>query len=144
MGMYTFKCKECDFEDIEIMSYDKIDAFVSSTSCSCGGDIYRQILAPNISSRNHDTTGVHNTRGYFSQAFGRYFHNQYAMYEYAEQNGYKRVTAEEADEAMFAQAGRLQAQDDFNQTYVDNLKAAGGDKIQAAAKTFVPKHMQDK
>ena len=50
----------------------------------------------------------------------------------------------EADAALGQQYENLKKQDETSKTWQENLKAAGGDKIQAAAKTFVPKNMQDK
>ena len=66
------------------------------------------------------------------------------MHEYAEQNGYRQVSEAEADEALHNQYESLKKQDDVADTWTENLKAAGGDKVQAAAKTFVSKDMQDK
>jgi hypothetical protein len=50
----------------------------------------------------------------------------------------------EADDALGGQYNNLQKQDEVGKTYSENLKKAKGDKVEAAAKTFVPQNMQDK
>jgi hypothetical protein len=66
------------------------------------------------------------------------------MHEWAENNGYRSVTQAQADEALDKQYEELKKQDAVGEAWKDNLKKAGGDKIEAAAKTFVSKDMQDK
>ena len=97
-----------------------------------------------IAGSSLDTHGVHNSNGYYSQSFNRYFKNKNTMHKWAEENGYRSVSQSEADSALHAQYEQLKKQDDTNKKWSENLKAAGGDKIEAAAKTFVPKNMQDK
>ena len=142
MGLYKFSCKNCGHTDEEIMSYEEIDTFLNSMSCSCGGELTRDISIPRLSLQSQDNQCVHNSNGYYSQAFGRYFKNQMHMYDWAERNGYVRVTEEQADAAIYGQADALTAQDKIAQDWTDNLKQSGGDKVQAAIKTFVPKNLQ--
>jgi len=66
------------------------------------------------------------------------------MHAWAEQNGYKSVSQAQADEVLDQQYEELKKQDSVGEKWTDNLKKAGGDKIEAAAKTFVSKDMQDK
>jgi len=66
------------------------------------------------------------------------------MHAWAEQNGYKSVSQAQADEALDQQYEKLKEKDNTSKKWSDNLKKAGGDKIEAAAKTFVSKDMQDK
>ena len=167
MGFYKVKCKKCDeqwevmvpYTDLEGMVCGQKDYYgrpvqwrgdtkeetVENTE-GCGNLVERIVeLKPfAIAGASLDTHGVHNVNGYYSHAFGRYFKNEYAKEEYAERNGFKKVTQDQCDEKMFSQAKKLQAKDDVSKKWTENLKAAGGDKIEAAAKTFVPKNMQDK
>ena len=167
MGFYKVKCKKCDeqwevmvpYEQLEGMTCGQRDYYgrplqwrgdtreetIENTE-GCGNVVERILeLKPfAIAGASLDTHGVHNVNGYYSHAFGRYFKNEYAKEEYAERNGFKKVTQAQCDEKMHSQAQKLQAKDDISKKWTENLKAAGGDKIEAAAKTFVPKNMQDK
>jgi len=111
------------------------------------GNVMERVYVPitfAIMGKGLHANGVHNSQGHYSQAFGRYFEDKRAMHEYAEANGYRSVSQSEADSALSAQADRLREKDEKAKQWSDNLKAAGGDKVQAAAKTFVSKDMQDK
>ena len=167
MGFYKVKCKKCDeqwevmvpYTDLEGMTCGQKDYYgrpiqwrgdtkeetVENTE-GCGNLVERIVeLKPfAIAGASLDTGRVHNVNGYYSHAFGRYFKNEYAKEEYAERNGFRKVTQDQCDEKMHEQAKKLQAKDDVSKKWTENLKAAGGDKIEAAAKTFVPKNMQDK
>jgi hypothetical protein len=169
MGFYTVHCKKCDqemkvmckYEDLETLTCgardywdrpmlwiedgDEKDKLVDE---GCG-NIVERIWKPQeavfaIAGSSLDTHGVHNVNGYYSPSFGRYFKNKHKMHEWAENNGWKSVSASEADNALGQQYEDIKKQDKINQTYADNLKEHKGDKVAAAAKTFVPKNMQDK
>lgn len=165
MGFYSFYCKKCDHEVEGMCHHDELDKQVcgdvdyygrpkfwfndkdcTSLEEGCGNTMERvwKPLSFSISGKSLDTHGVTNVNGHYSTAFGRYFKNKYAMHEYAEQNGYRHVSQAEADEALDKQYEDLKKQDNLSDTWTENLKAAGGDKVQAAAKTFVSKDMQDK
>jgi len=165
MGFYSFYCKKCDHEvegmchsdefnnqicgDVDYWGrpkfwFDDKDCTPITQGC---GNLMERIWKPmsfNISGKSLDTHGVDGVNGHYSQAFGRYFKNEYAKHEWAEQNGYRSVSQSEADTALGEQYERLKKKDELSDKWSENLKAAGGDKIQAAAKTFVPKDMQDK
>ena len=164
MGFYKVECKKCQKEWQVMCSFDDLatmecgardywdrpmqfnDADGTENSEGCGNIMERvyQPMTFSIMGKGLHQNGVHNSRGHYSQAFGRYFEDKRAMYEYAEANGYRSVSQSEADTALAAQADRLREKDKLAEKWTDNLKAAGGDKVQAAAKTFVSKDMQDK
>jgi hypothetical protein len=164
MGFYKVGCKKCQREWEVLCSFDDLEEMICGQTDYYGrpmqfnpkteeensegcGNLIEQIYVPPsfaIMGKGLHANGVHNSRGHYSQAFGRYFEDKRAMHEYAEANGYRSVSASEADQAMEAQADRLRAKDKLSEQWTDNLKAAGGDKIEAAAKTFVSKDMQDK
>ena len=165
MGFYKVHCKKCD-ETWEVMcSHEQLEELCCGdkdywgrpmmfdpddpdkvNSEGCGNPVKRvwQPMSFHISAKGMDTHGVDGVNGHYSQAFGRHFRNEYHKHEWAEQNGWKSVSKEEADSALGQQYEDLKKKDKVSETWTENLKAAGGDKIQAAAKTFVPKHMQDK
>ena len=58
--------------------------------------------------------------------------------------GPSKTDTDQADEVLDQQYEELKKQDGVGEKWTDNLKKAGGDKIEAAAKTFVSKDMQDK
>lgn len=164
MGFYKVHCKKCDktwetlcsFEELETMEcgatdyYGRPKQFNPDTdeenAEGCGNLIERvwQPMSFHIAAKGMDTHGVDGVNGHYSHAFGRHFRNEYAKHEWAEANGWKSVSQSEADNALGQQYEDLKKKDELADTWSDNLKAAGGDKVQAAAKTFVPKHMQDK
>ena len=166
MAFYKVYCKKCD-EKWEVMcNYDKLATlhcgekdhwdrpmlFNSDTDEEqkegCGNLVERkwnpQDCVFSIAGSSMDTHGVHNVNGYYSQSFNRYFKNKNTMHSWAEENGYRSVSQSEADSALHAQYESLKKQDNTADKWTENLKKAGGDKIEAAAKTFVPKNMQDK
>mgnify|MGYP003151073108 FL=1 len=166
MGFYKVHCKKCQ-KDWEVMcNYDALetltcghvdhwgrkmlfDSDTDETQVEGCGNLVERIWDPKgavfaIAGSSMDTHGVHNVNGYYSQSFNRYFKNKNTMHKWAEENGYKSVSASEADSALHAQYERLKKKDETAEKWTENLKAAGGDKIEAAAKTFVPKNMQDK
>tara|TARA_A100001515_G_C4577598_1_gene211937 strand:+ start:797 stop:1300 length:504 start_codon:yes stop_codon:yes gene_type:complete len=167
MGFYKVHCKKCQ-EEWEVMcSFEKLEDLTCGekdywgrpmmfdpdntdrvNTEGCGNPVER-IWRPQeavfaISGKSLDTHGVHNSNGYYSTSFGRYFKNKHTMHEWAEQNGYRSVSQAQADEALDKQYEELKKQDAVGEAWKDNLKKAGGDKIEAAAKTFVSKDMQDK
>jgi len=166
MGFYKVKCKKCDeqwevmvpYTDLEgmvcggtdyygrpVQWRDTEDGSIENTE-GCGNLVERIVeLKPfAIAGSSLDTHGVDNVNGYWSPSFGRYFKNKHACYAHAEANGYRPVSQKEADDALGGQYNNLQKQDKVGQTYSENLKKAKGDKVEAAAKTFVPANMQDK
>lgn len=165
MGFYKFHCKKCNHEVEGMCNADEFDDQIcgdvdyygrpkfwfDDKDCTplkegCGNTMERvwQPISFHIAAKGMDTHGVHNINGHYSQAFGRYFKNEYAKEEWAEQNGYKKVSESEADARLGQQYEDLKKQDKVADTWTDNLKASGGDKVAAAAKTFVPTNMQDK
>jgi hypothetical protein len=166
MAFYKVHCKKCDQEWEVMCSFEKLeeltcgqedywgrkmffDPETDTTQVEGCGNPVERIWRPSeavfaISGKSLDTHGVHNSNGYWSQSFGRYFKNKSTMHEWAENNGYRSVTQAQADEALDKQYEELKKQDDVGEAWKNNLKKAGGDKIEAAAKTFVSKDMQDK
>jgi hypothetical protein len=165
MGFYKVHCKKCD-ETWEVMcNHEQLEELccgdkdywgrpmmfdpnnpdkVNTEGC---GNVVERIWEPmtfHIAAKGMDTHGVDSVNGHYSHAFGRHFRNEYHKHEWAEANGWKEVSESEADAALGQQYENLKKQDETSKTWQENLKAAGGDKIQAAAKTFVPKNMQDK
>ena len=164
MGFYKVHCKKCQ-EDWEVMcNYDQLETLVcvqkdywdrpmmfnpdtSENQKEGCGNLVERVWVPGvfaIAGSYLDTHGVHNSNGYWSQSFGRYFKNKNTMHAWAEQNGYKSVSQAQADEVLDQQYEELKKQDSVGEKWTDNLKNAGGDKIEAAAKTFVSKDMQYK
>lgn len=164
MGFYKVHCKKCQ-EDWEVMcNFDQLEELVCGAKDywdrpmmfnpdtdevkaeGCGNPVER-VWVPgtfSIAGSSMDTHGVHNVNGYWSQSFGRYFKNKNTMHSWAEENGYRSVSQSHADEVLDQQYEELKKQDTVGEKWTDNLKKAGGDKIEAAAKTFVSKDMQDK
>ena len=166
MGFYKVHCKKCQTHWEVMCSFDKLAELTCGAKDYWGrpmlfnsdtdenqeegcGNLVERIWKPSeavfsIAGSSLDAHGVHNSNGYWSQSFGRYFKNKNTMHSWAEENGYRSVSQAQADEALDAQYEQLKKQDAVGQKWTDNLKKAGGDKIEAAAKTFVSKDMQDK
>ena len=163
MAFYKVESKKCQTEWEVLCSYDDLEEMIcgqtdyydrpmqfnpkddTENSEGCGNLVEQVYVPPSfaIMGKGLHANGVHNSQGHYSTAFGRYFEDKRAMYEYAESNGYKEVSQSVADQHIYEQAERLTAQDKVGEEWTKNLKEAGGDKIAAAAKTFVSKDMQD-
>lgn len=166
MAFYKVHCKKCDQEWEVMCSFEKLQELTcghedywgrkmffnpetdETQAEGCGNPVER-VWRPSeavftIAGSSMDTHGVTNVNGYWSPSFGRYFKNKNTMHSWAEQNGYKSVSQAQADEALDQQYEKLKEKDNTSKKWSDNLKKAGGDKIEAAAKTFVSKDMQDK
>jgi len=166
MGFYKVHCKKCQQEWEVMCSYEKLEELTcghedhwgrkmlfnpdtDETQVEGCGNLVERVWRPQeavfaICGSSLDTHGVHNSNGYYSTSFGRYFKSKNTVHAWAEQNGYKAVSQAQADEALDRQYEDLKKQDAVGEAWKDNLKRAGGDKIEAAAKTFVSKDMQDK
>lgn len=161
MGFYKVECKKCqriwetlcDFDALETMICGQKDYYGrpkqwdadtdEENTEGCGNLVERvwQPMSFHISGKNLD--GADGVSGHYSQAFGRTFKNKYEKYEWAEANGYREVTEQQADDLLGQQYEDLKEKDKISDAWTENLKASNGDKVAAATKTFVSKDMQD-
>ena len=122
--------EECFYED-----YSNESKFIG-----CGStNTFRVLQGGSFSISSKGLAGDH--QGYYSPDLGKSFNNQYEACEYAEANGFKRLSQVSIDDVMQRRVD-LDAQDAADLKAIKSMEASGVDKAEAYGKVFSTKELK--
>jgi hypothetical protein len=166
MGFFKMKCADCDetFEVFQRWVVDKEtretvhnfeieDVYCGHEECfyedyqriddkfiGCGSpNTFRVLQGASFGISSKGLNGDH--QGYYSPDLGKHFNNQFEACEYAEANGFKRLSQVNIDDVMQRRVD-LDAQDSADLKAISSMEAAGVDKAEAYGKVFSTKELK--